>query len=231
MDVDTGQATVQEIFAAARRMGADIIAVNHPYSDYGYFSSLELAQAGDHSDPGVVPGGYDPAFDLVEITPLDNTQTMQHVWQLWNQGQRAYLAAGSDAHDVWLEESGSARSYVHVDGVLSIDKFVQALKAGHAFATQGPVVYPDILFGSEVHQAAGNKLALAYSIGAVSGLRSVQLIGHGSVIESRTFNGSSEPVRVEFSVNPGEDSWYSLVIEDMNGRFAYTNPVWVLVTK
>ena len=32
---------------------------------------------------------------------------------------------------------------------------------------------------------------------------------------------------IEFVVTPGENTWYSLVIEDAAGRVAYTNPVWV----
>jgi predicted metal-dependent phosphoesterase TrpH len=222
VDIDTGQATVQEVFAYAREMGADIIAVNHPYSEYGYFESLEKT---------LVPGGHDTGFDLVEITSWDNTKTLKRVWQMWNEGQKAYLAAGSDAHDVWVEESGAARSYVRVKGDLSIAKFVAALKNGHAYASQGPLVVPDIVFGSEVHNPPGDELALEYSIMAVSGLRSVQLIERGEEVDSQTFDGKSEFVRVRFSVKPGSNTWYSLVIEDEHGKFAYTNPIWVVDTK
>jgi hypothetical protein len=206
-------------------MGADIIEANHPYSNYGYFASLERE---------VVPGGYDAGFDLAEIEPDDlarNTKTLERVWQMWNDGRRVYLAAGSDAHDVWLQESGSARTYVHVDGELSVEKYIAGLKAGHSFASQGPLVYPDILFGSEIDHAAGDKLLLAYSIQAVSGLRSVQLVERGSEIEALSFDGVSQAVPVEFSVSPEADTWYSLVIEDANGKFAYTNPVWVMIAK
>ncbi|MEL7185252.1 MAG: CehA/McbA family metallohydrolase, partial [Pseudomonadota bacterium] len=103
VEIDTGQSTVQEVFVEARRMGADAIAVNHPYSEYGYFNNR---------NSGSVTGGYDDGFDLVEITPepdssspeSQNHRTIADTWALWNQGVRAYLAAGSDAHDVWLQE-------------------------------------------------------------------------------------------------------------------------------
>lgn len=229
VDIDTGQATVQEIFATARRMGADIIEVNHPYSDYGYFAN---------QDKRAVPGGFDTSFDLVEIGPVTdnknelvkNRETLERVWQMWNEGQRAYLAAGSDVHDVWNFESGRVRTFVHVDGDLSIEKFIAGLTAGHAYASQGPLVYPEILFGSEVHQSAGDKLSLAYSVQAVSGLRAVKLIERGSETETLAFAGTNVLVPVTFSVQPESNTWYSLVIEDMSGKFAYTNPVWVLVT-
>jgi hypothetical protein len=228
VDIDTGQASVQDIFAAARRMGADIIEINHPYSDYGYFENQEK---------GAVPGGFDASFDLVEIQPLSdnkrepsrNQETLERVWRMWNDGQKAYLAAGSDVHDVWNFESARARTYVHVDGELSIDKFIAGLKAGRSFASQGPLVYPEILFGSEVRHSAGAELVLKYTVHAVSGLRSVQLIERGSEVEVLAFDGSGNPAPVRFSVTPETDTWYSLVIEDMNGRFAYSNPLWVVV--
>ncbi len=225
IDIDTGQSSVQEIFAAARRMGADVIAANHPYNGYGYFASL---------DDGVVPGGYDPGFDLVEITGGGhdgNIRTLDRVWQMWTDGKRAYFSAGSDAHDVWLEQSGAVRTYVHVDGELSIDKFVASLKAGHAYASQGPLVYPEILFGSDINHARGNELSLAYTVQAVSGLRSVRLIERSTEIQSRSFEQIDAPVAVEFSVIPEADTWYSLVIEDEQGKFAFTNPVWVTVSE
>jgi hypothetical protein len=231
VDIDIGQATVQEVFATARRMGADIVEVNHPYSDYGYFHSLTQPAVRGKETSGAVPGAYDAGFDLVEITPQDNTRTLQHIWNMWNEGHRVYLAAGSDVHDVWRERSGSARTYVHVDGDLNIDKFIAALKAGHAFASQGPVIYPDILFGSEVHHIAGARLALAYAIDAASGLRSVRLIERGDEIDVLTINSPGKPAQVNFTVSPEANTWYSLVVEDMKGKFAYTNPVWVLIGK
>ncbi len=229
IDIDTGQSTVQEIFAAARRMGADVIEINHPYMGYGYFSSREKE---------MLPGGYDPNYELVEIessfhagSAERNQKTIESVWRMWNHGERKYLAAGSDVHDVWEELSGAARTYVHVSGDLSIEKYVAGLKAGHAFASQGPLVYPEIMFGSEVGHVAGEELALQYSVQAVSGLRSVKLISGGTLVAEATFAGESNLVPTEFSVRPEVDSWYSLMIEDNNGQYAYTNPVWVTVAQ
>ncbi len=225
VDIDTGQATVQEIFAAARDMGADVIEANHPFSEYGYFEA-------DSKD--AIPGGFDLGFDLVEIEPYDhdrNTRTLERVWALWNDGHRAYLAGGSDAHDVWLQMSGAGRTYAYVGDDLSIEKYVAALKAGNSFASQGPLVYPEILFGSNIEHLVDDELALAYSVQAVSGLHSVQLIEGGVLKEVQMLDGESEAVQVDFVASPNADTWYSLVIEDKSGKFAYTNPVWVTVNQ
>ena len=87
------------------------------------------------------------------------------------------------------------------------------------------------MFGSELNHAAGDELVLKYAIQAVSGLQSVRLIERGSEVDAVLFDASKELIPVEFSVSLESSTWYSLVVEDANGRFAYTNPVWVTVTK
>jgi hypothetical protein len=229
VDIDTGQVPVQDIFEEARRLGADVIAVNHPYSEYGYFANHEK---------GVVPGGFDSGFDLIEISPVlqssgqpfKNKETIAHAWQMWNEGTRSYLVGGSDVHDVWNFRSARARTYAHVEGDLSAEKFIAALQSGQSFASQGPLVFPEILYGSDVSIAVDETLDLRYSVQAVTGLKSVKLIERGQEIGDQVMAGESDPVAVHFTVNPESDTWYSLVVEDIDGKIAYTNPVWVNVS-
>lgn len=227
--IDTGQSTVQEIFAESRRLGAELIEINHPWMGYGYFNSR---------DKDAIPGGYDDSYQLVELEASfhnggaeRNQATVAEVWKLWNAGQRKYFAAGSDAHDVWAEESGAGRTYVYVLGELTIDAYVEGLRAGRSYATQGPLVDPEIMFGTELEHPAGELLDLKYSVQAVTGLVSVKLVSNGVVVALAEFAGTPAAIPVEFSVRPESDGWYSLVIEDTAGEFAYTNPIWVSVTE
>jgi hypothetical protein len=228
VEIDTGQAPVQEIFAEARRLGADVVAVNHPYTEYGYFTNLEK---------GVAPGGFDAGFDLIEISPVlqtsgqpfPNEETVARAWQIWNDGTRKYLVAGSDVHDVWNFRSARARTYAHIEGDLTGDKFIASLQSGHSYASQGPLVFPEILFGSDLSLAMGETLDLEYSVQAVTGLKSVKMIERGREIYELSMAGEANPVAVSFTVNPAEDTWYSLVVEDIGGKIAYTNPVWVSI--
>jgi len=138
--------------------------------------------------------------------------------------------AGSDVHDVWSSVSARARTYAHVDGEPSKEKFIAALQSGHSFASQGPLVFPEIIFGSDVSLAADEALDLRYSVQAVTGLKTVKLIERGQEIAAKASTGGADPVDVSFSVNPETDTWYSLVIEDIDGKIAYTNPVWVSIS-
>jgi len=221
--IDVGRSTVQAIFAEARRMGAKLLQVNHPYINYGYFRSQE---------EDAIPGGYSADFDLVEVNGgNDNEQTVRHAWTLWNQGQRAYFSAGSDAHDVWKEPSGTARMMVRLQGPLGVDAFVAALKRGESYATQGPLLFPREQLGGEIRLSSGEPLALQIDVQAVNGLAAVQLIERGEIRERRAMDGSDQRQSLSFSVKPRGNTWYAWVVEDREGRKAWSNPVWVRINE
>ena len=104
--IDTSTASVDEVFREARREGAAVVQVNHPFIPFGYFTSVAA---------GVAPGGFNPGFDLVEINssaPNDDAKVLARLREFWNARQRYYLSAGSDTHDVWNDESGRIRTFV-----------------------------------------------------------------------------------------------------------------------
>jgi hypothetical protein len=223
--VDTGTATIDELFKEARRMGALVIQVNHPYIPYGYFTSVAA---------GVAPGGFNPAFDLIEINasaPDDDMKVVRRLWEYWNEGRRYYLSAGSDTHDVWNEESGSVRAFAHPDGPPTAASFAEALKAGHAYVSHGPLIFPSVMFGTTVGVDLGGTVALAVDLESIAGLKSVELIGGGDVVESRDLQCSHREAHLEFTLRPGRSSWYALVAEDVQGQKAFTDPLWVEVRK
>lgn len=227
IDIDVGTSTVDEIFDLARRLGGEVIHVNHPFGEYGYFQSLESTSIVDNAESNAVPGGYNPKFDTVEITSGNNHSTMKKMWQLWNNGHKAYLVGGSDVHDVWNEQSGASRSYVHITENPNAKNMIQAIKQGHSYATQGPLIVPDIIFGSEIEHPAGEALTFNYTLMAVNGLKTAQIISNAKLIEEKRFDSSATTANTSFTVIPDENTWYSLVVEDSNGKFAYGNPVWV----
>jgi hypothetical protein len=219
--IDTSTASVAQVLAEARREGAAIVQVNHPFNPYGYFSSLAA---------GVAPGGFDPGFDLIEINSAvagDDTKVLARAWDDWNAGRHDYLSAGSDTHDVWNDESGRVRAYAHVDGTLSTTAFVAALKAGHAYVSYGPLIFPSVMFGTRLAPAAGREAMLGCDLAAVAGLKQVELVGGGSVRATRSFADAPRETHVDFTLDPGAAPWYALIVEDSRGQKAYSDPLWV----
>jgi hypothetical protein len=217
--IDTSTAPVGEVFAEARREGALAIQVNHPFIPYGYFASLEA---------GVAPGGFNPGFDLIEINsavPNDDPKVLSRIWSYWNQGKHYYLSAGSDTHDVWNEESGRVRAYVHLDGAPDPQSFVAALKAGHAYVSYGPLIFPRTMFGDQAG-APGETPVLSFDLASVAGLKQVQLVSHASVQRTQSFPDAPREAHVDFTAPAQPSDWYALIVEDQRGRKAYTDPIW-----
>ncbi|HEX4388554.1 MAG TPA: CehA/McbA family metallohydrolase [Steroidobacteraceae bacterium] len=219
--IDPGTAAVGDVIKEARRLGASVVQVNHPFIPYGYFTSVAA---------GVAPGGFNGGFDLVEINstvPRDDVKVLQRVWQYWNEGHRYYLSGGSDTHDVWNDLSGRVRTFVHVEGELSAASFAQSLKAGHAYVSYGPVIFPSVMFGSELKVEAREPFVLGFDLAAVAGLKRAELVSSGVVKDTRLFEHAPLRGRAQFSLITEHPAWYALVVEDAQGRKAYSDPIWV----
>ena len=221
--IDTSTATIDTILKEARRAGATIVQVNHPFNPYGYFASLKA---------GVAPGGFNPGFDLLEINssvPNDDRKVLAKLWEFWDADQHYYLTAGSDTHNVWNDRSGRVRTFAHIDGSLSAQAFAEALKAGRAYVSYGPLIFPAVMFGTQMQVRSGEPFTLAFDLASVAGVSKAELISGGTVADSRTFPDTPLETHVEFKLTTNHPGWYALDVEDQQGRKAYTDPVWVTI--
>jgi len=219
--IDTGTATIDEIIQEGRRQGAAVVQVNHPFIPYGYFTSV---------GSGVAPGGFNPAFDLIEINaaaPADDLKVLHTLWDFWNAGHRYYLSAGTDTHDVWHDESGAVRAFAHLDGAVTAKAFAEALRQGHGYVTFGPLVYPSVMFGDELKVKPGESFTLGFDLQSVAGVKQIELIGGGVVLRTESFHAVSQQAHVDFPLTTRSRTWYSLIVEDNQGHKAYTDPIWV----
>jgi hypothetical protein len=219
--IDTATASIDDIFNEARRQGASVVQVNHPFIPYGYFTSLTA---------GVAPGGFNPEFDLIEINadvPGDDQKVLQTLWNLWNDGHRYYLTAGTDTHDVWRDESGRVRVFAHVDGPLTAQSFAQALKEGHGYVSFGPLIFPSVMFGDVLTVKPGAPFKLGFDLQSVAGVKRAQLIRSGKVLKSQAFEAGTHEVHVDYPLSTRRRTWFALRVEDNQGHQAYTDPIWV----
>ena len=217
LSVDPGVDAIHSIIKDARRMGATVVASNHPYIPYGYLSSLSKK---------TVPGGFDPTFDLIEInSEVDHKKAVEKARQLWSQGLPYYYTAGSDTHDVWNETSGHNRMFVYTASKPDAKAFAQAMKNGHSYASFGPIIYPkNVMFGDTLKLVNNQTQSIHFDLLSVNGLSSVKLIGNDGLISEQTLSG--DKVSVVFDV-PKKSGWISLVVEDSKANKAFSNPIWL----
>jgi len=217
LSVDPGVDDIHSIIKDARLMGATVVATNHPYIPYGYFSSLATNTA---------PGGFNPSIDLIEInSEVDYNQAVEKARELWSQGLPYYYTAGSDTHDVWNETSGHNRMFVYTANKPDAKAFAQAIKNGHSYASFGPIIYPkNVMFGDTLKLSKNQQQYIRFDLLSVNGLKSVQLIGNDGVISDKTLSG--DKASVVFDV-PQKSGWVSLVVEDAKEQKAFSNPIWI----
>ncbi len=169
---------------------------------------------------------------LLEMNgPGDDARVFERAGQLWSQGQRIFLSAGSDAHDVWNDTTGLARAYVHVPGEISTDGFVENLKAGHAYVTRGPLILPEVMFGSDLRIRPGEARTLSFDLTAANGLARATLVGPDGEIESQSFDAGPTTASAAFTVTADASSdrsdWVALTVEDADGKMAFSDPIWI----
>lgn len=218
LSVDPGTADIHAIMEAMHDMGAEVIPMNHPFNDYGYFTNITK---------NAVPGGKTDQFDLMELnTRVDNEPTLKKIHQLWNEGETMYLTAGTDTHDAWNQLTGQIRMMAHVDAELTPLSFAKALNVGKGYATQGPILYPqNIMFGDTI--SAGDEWTVNFV--AVDGLKEIRMLGKGGkTLKKVNLNPDvNQEKELTLTVPADAEGWISLEVEDKDGSTAWSNPVWI----
>ncbi|WP_246213201.1 CehA/McbA family metallohydrolase [Aminipila butyrica] len=223
--------TPGEIIGEGHAMDA-VVVVHHPYTDYGFFLNRD----------GVI-GGHDANSDNFDLLELQSTMDLADASNMdaralsaamnmyWNQGNKKFLSAGSDQHDVTSGlYPGIIRMYAHIEGELTTDSYLAALTSGHAYATMGPLFTPaeDVMFGETYDVAKGAAKTFHANVQAVNNLKRIDVYSMGKVVASFDYN-TTEPVAFTYEMkNDGtKNLWYNFVALDEKGHYAVSNPIWI----
>ncbi|MGN0711122.1 MAG: CehA/McbA family metallohydrolase [Anaerovoracaceae bacterium] len=220
-----------EIIAKGHAMEA-VVVVNHPYTDYGFF----LNRAG-------VIGGNEAAaekFDLIELqstmnladsSNMDARALADAMNVYWNNGEKKFLSAGSDQHDVKSGlYPGIIRMYAHIDGDVTAEKYLAALTSGHSYATMGPLFMTgdSVMFGETYDVKKGESRIFEAEVQAVNTLKRIDVYSMGKIVASYDYD-TEDAVSFTYEMkNDGtKNLWYSFVAVDGDGHYAATNPIWI----
>lgn len=136
--------------------------------------------------------------------------------QLLREGKRLTAFATDDAH---FKSDDAFGGWVHVKAaVLEPEAILDALKAGHYYSSQGPVIHELAIEGDE----------LAVSCSPVN---AIAVVGHNSRTTGR-FGRSITEARLNLSdlgrswTKVAASPWIRIVLIDAAGRRAWTNPLW-----
>ncbi len=216
------------------RDGAALIALGDV--DFGGLVYNHFNRHGVETDTtswGMV-GKDKPEYDTPEGMPL---WAMEVYYRFLNCGFKLPVSGGS-ASGVKPSPLGFDRVYVHLPGKFSYQEWFRALKAGHSFATNGPMLFltADGHEPGETIQvspgSASRNLTVHVEAGTNGQLDHVDVVWKGKVVRSISPAADASRVISDFEIEVDGTGWLAArAFEKPAGaiRFAQTSPIYVQV--
>ena len=221
---------------AAREQGATG-GFMHPFS--GPVATPE--DVGATEIPMDVALGVGDFYDVICFwyDELDNAEIY---YRLLNAGFRLAATGGTDNFsDVWRDPGpGASRTYARLDGDLSVDAWLEAVRERRTFATNGPLLFltvDGVEPGGEIRVpgGGGGERAVVVEVASTTPLHSVEIVVNGAVAEVHEVAGMGERFQVESRVRLDGSGWIaaralgpaSPLVAD-GYAFAQTSPVWIV---
>ncbi len=174
-----------------------------------------------------------PEFDTIAGMPL---WSMEVYYRLLNCGFRISVSAGS-ASGVKASPLGYNRVYVKLGEPFNYANWFRALKAGHSFGTNGPMLFLKVNgkeVGSILKLKGGQPSRLKIRAEAVSAgkLDRLEIVFKGRVIQTTSHADAHGKMTVDSTSEINESGWFAARAFERPGqtiRFAHTSPVYVEV--
>jgi hypothetical protein len=199
--------------------------------------TLHESEDFDHGEPlvNLIVGEVDAfEFDHFEDSPFDALSLWYDLLRL---GLRAPLAGASskDGNGIAL---GTMRTYAHIVGEASCKEWIEALRAGRSFVSNGPLLNFTVdgqLPGAVVSAQSGCVRVQAQAQSLVP-FDVLEVVQNGLVIAKASASGSPASASIEIEAPIVESSWLTLRCTGQaqvyhrpaNQRiFAHTSPVYV----
>jgi TolB protein len=168
------------------------------------------------------------------------------LYAIWSNGLRMTAIGGEDAIPNAQSRralSGSTRTYAYLGSrPLTLDAWLEAVRAGRAFVTTGPLVQLTVnraLPGDEVSlPPGGGSVDVEATVRSITPLDKVQLIFNGTVVEDLPLSGDQRSAAFRKRMEVTQSGWYHLRAEgqpadrfplDADYAQAFTNAIRVKV--
>lgn len=167
------------------------------------------------------------------------------MYAIWNNGLKVSVVGGEDSISSLQQTKivGSQRTYVYTGARgLEMHAWLDGMRAGHAFVTNGPLVELTIngaIPGETVNVSAnGAAVHVQARVRSIVPLQKVTLYFNGQQVEDIPLSADRRSVDFEKSLPVSRSGWYHVRAEgspadrfplDISYPQAFTNPVWVVV--
>jgi TolB protein len=200
---------------------------------FGMVDAIGVVNNHFHPEDVMVDGerlGSLPRDKPIYQTPAGFAQWMMDLYYSFlNCGFRIPVSAGS-ASGVMTSWPGYERVYVHMDGKFTYEDWFRGLKAGHSFATNGPILLVTAngkLPGNEFVWKKAVDVALDIEANSQDLLDRIEIISNGETL--RTMNVNKHDFHDVVRIRMDRPGWLAVRCFEPVGatvRYAHTTPFW-----
>lgn len=176
----------------------------------------------------------------VPLGAVDFLEVMQDgilATELWyaflNLGFRLIPMAGSDFP--YLRQPGEERSYVKVPAEFSPEAWYSALKGGHTFVTNGPLLELTVNgkpMGATLNAQSGDRITIHTSARLnpdIEALDRLELIIHGDLAQVAKSDGSGDAISLTHQLTLRRGVWIAARAYGADQAAAHTAPVYIQI--
>jgi hypothetical protein len=145
-------------------------------------------------------------IDAVEFDPGPRSVPLiPWLYRLWNVGVWVPIVGGSgkDSNQIPL---GAMRTYAHVDGEMTLPKWIEAIRQGSTFATSSPLVdFRANGFRPGETVDAGDQVMLTAMVESLKPFERLEIVANGEVIASTTKDTCTATLQHQYT--PAHSTW------------------------
>ena len=235
-DTPYAQPTLETAYLAGAREQSGLAGFPHPY-----LGSVETPDGvGSTLIPVDAALGLGDYFDVASLYS-DEIRSTQVYYRLLNAGFHLPATGGTDNFsDVWRDPPpGADRTYVHVRGRLTVQRWLDGIRRGHTFASTGPLLFLDVAGHEpgdqiELPAAAPATLHVHAEATSIAPMDSLVIVVDGA--GARTVP-AKDPLHIVFdgAIAVPHGGWVAARVDGPSSRyvwdsyaFAQTSPVYVV---
>lgn len=183
----------------------------------------------------------DVALGNIDSLDINNSYngTVPLWYRLLNCGFRLSASAGTDCflNRIKSRVPGGDRVYVKLDGPLEYSAWIENLRAGHSFVTNGPMLTlraDGKGIGSTIRLSGPGRIQIEGDGVSQFPLSKVELIQDGNIVATGVLDESQKKASIKTSVRFERSGWLALRAygpthpdHPTGGQYAHTSPIYV----
>ena len=208
---------------------------------YGHVMLLGIHNVVDPVSRGVLVDAFDPDYpplcyacdDARRQGGIVNWNDVEYdiYYQMLNAGLKLPASTGSD----WFISSAN-RVYAHTRGAFDYQSWVQVLKGGRTFITNGPALFLSVEgreLGAEIEASPGDNLSALVRWQSHYPINRAELIFNGNLVARQIFEQGSTEGHLEGDIAVPADGWVAARLSSdardsfFQPVFAHTSPIYV----